>query len=80
MILCRRVRALFQCSVVTSGRAHDGLFTVPYLQAHASVDAFVGLSPLLLLAADEDVSLDDSVRCAKIAKQAVSVLTIPCVI
>lgn len=44
------------------------------VQAHASVDAFVGLCPLLFLAADEDVSVDDSVRCAKIAREAVSLL------
>ena len=38
--------------------------------AHASVDDFVGVCPLLFLSADEDVSLDDAVRCAKIAQQA----------
>ena len=41
-------------------------------QAHASVEDFSGCCPLLFLAADEDVSLDDSVRCAKIAREAVS--------
>lgn len=39
------------------------------------MDAFVGLCPLLFLAADEDVSVDDSVRCARIAREAVSPLS-----
>ena len=38
--------------------------------AYASVGDFVGVCPLLFLSADEDVSLDDAVRCAKIAQQA----------
>eukprot|EP01043_Picozoa_sp_COSAG02_P034675 COSAG02_NODE_2439_length_8861_cov_85.579548_4_plen_122_part_00 len=52
--------------------ADPSLLCMAGAQAHASVDSFVGLCPLLFLAADEDVSLDDSVRCAKLAQEAVS--------